>query len=156
MSKSILGRLKRRGLKLGSPTQIKLAIKNCQYCDTEFKDREPNCIEVTGWGHSDFMTMDHKLPRSSGGSIELHNLVVSCYLCNRLRNRDTYYEFCAFAEKYIKPYRKDFTAMIKAMSKKPNHFPKAALVRTIIRDNEKYETAIQKFYENQNKNLDDV
>jgi 5-methylcytosine-specific restriction endonuclease McrA len=50
--------------------------KTCFYCGVAFTDDGP-----------DHRTVDHRVPRSRGGSDGLGNLVFSCFACNQ-RKRD--------------------------------------------------------------------
>lgn len=59
---------------------------NCRYCGVGLTDGE--------------VVFDHKIPRSRGGSLELHNIAVACGPCNRLKGTMTDTEFDDFVENY--------------------------------------------------------
>ena len=47
----------------------------CYYCGTKLQNKH--------YGRKDYMTIDHCIPRSKGGSNDLFNLVPACKTCNR-------------------------------------------------------------------------
>lgn len=72
----------RKRNKVNKNRKIKLLIKEefkCHYCKTEIN------IET--------VSIDHKVPRSNGGSNDLGNLLASCYECNNKKGSESYEDF---------------------------------------------------------------
>lgn len=75
--------------------------KRCHYCGAELVAGGPNVPEQMR------ASIDHRKPKSRGGSNEVENLVVADALCNRLKGdmtEDEFLHFCAtgsFAATYI-------------------------------------------------------
>jgi hypothetical protein len=59
---------------------------HCIYC---FK----KCRITGSWVNNLYISLDHKIPRSRGGTNELTNLVVACRGCNSTKNAKTHQEF---------------------------------------------------------------
>lgn len=57
-------------------SQNRAVARECFYCGVGFAPEGP-----------DHRTVDHRVPRSHGGTDSLHNLVFACYACNQ-RKRD--------------------------------------------------------------------
>lgn len=60
---------------------------NCYYCKTSLQD-----VDVH---------IDHRVPKSRGGTDRNENLVLSCENCNRLKNNKTEAEFIDFLKEYM-------------------------------------------------------
>lgn len=63
---------------------------------------DPRCHYCCKTLHDSESTFDHKIPRSRGGSLEIHNIVVACAPCNRLKNTMTDVEFFDFLAVYVR------------------------------------------------------
>ena len=59
---------------------------NCYYCKTSLKETDVH--------------IDHKIPKSRGGTHKNENLVLSCKDCNHLKNDKTETEFIEFLKDY--------------------------------------------------------
>lgn len=54
------------------------------------------CAAALGWGHESVThpEIEHKTPKSRGGSDDLENLVLACRPCNRTKATQSHDEFC--------------------------------------------------------------
>lgn len=82
-------KVKRNKLKVSAERLKEMYIKkpNCYYCKIKL-------------GHRN-IHIDHKIPRSKGGSDTIENLVISCPDCNRLKHQRTDKEFKDFLKLYL-------------------------------------------------------
>lgn len=70
--------------------ELYLASPQCHYCG----------IEVNPKG----LHIDHKTPRSKGGSDDIENLAITCADCNRLKHQRTEEEFRGFVQQYCQRF----------------------------------------------------
>lgn len=62
----------------------------CTYCKRTNLNRGGNCKKNEQFNMA---TIDHKKPLSKGGKNNYRNCVVSCFICNQLKNNKSYKEF---------------------------------------------------------------
>ena len=65
---------------------------NCQYCKEVKKDKEGNEKVIT-YSEDNILEVEHKVPKSKGGSNKLSNLTLSCKTCNKDKGNRTLKEW---------------------------------------------------------------
>lgn len=75
----------------------------CEYCG------RPDLHEATIKSDDCQVTLDHIIPLSKGGQMfDISNLVISCTLCNKIKDSDSIKTFEETNEDYLRGHRKKF------------------------------------------------
>lgn len=84
-------------------SQNRSVARECFYCGVGFAPAGP-----------DHRTVDHRVPRSRGGTDSLRNLVFACYACNQRKRDRTEEDF--LASEWLEHRRRDVEARSVASS----------------------------------------
>ena len=71
--------------------------KKCHYCGVQCHSRDPR--------HKHYGTVDHRIPKSRGGTGHIDNLVLACLDCNQRKGALMPTEFPVFAAKLTQSNR---------------------------------------------------